>query len=251
MSLVLLSCFLPLKQSKTFCLTTELCLQLGDQPYCWECDMMALLPGGYCAYFDSNCWIMGGKGKISSILIQVNGLYQHLTTHKSPRWWPLLFERELVGEVGEESKRCRSPYPSLTNRPLISIFTGQLQLNGHQYTARAVHPSYPQLLCFSDYGLLLPPLLRLGLHQVYGLKQPAGKPAPALLRILFLILAWLLFLLFWNGWLHLGGVSGRHRALWGRRKRGLGGKQGRRVTSGGKECDRKKVRWVIRDERWG
>lgn len=175
------------------------------------------------------------------------------TTHKSPRWWwrPLLFERELVGEVGEENKRCRSAYPSLTNRPLLSIFTGQLQLNGHQYTARAVHPSYPQLLCFSDYGLLLPPLLRLGLHQVYGMKQPAGKPAPALLRILFLILAWLLFLLFRNGWLHLGGVSGRHRALWGRRKRGLGGKQGRRVTSGGKECDRKKVRWVIRDERWG
>lgn len=84
--------------------------------------------------------------------------------------------------------------------------------------------------------------LSLRHHLAHGLEQPAGEPAPAPPRILFLILARLLLLLFRGGCLHLGGVGGRHGALWGRRERGSGGEQGRRVTSGGKEREGKRER---------
>lgn len=101
----------------------------------------------------------------------------------------LLFEGELVGELGEEAKRFGPPYPSLTAGPLLPILAGQLQLDGHQHPARAVLPSSPHLLCLSDYSSLL--LLGLGLRHrlAHGLEQSAGEPAPALPRILFLILA--------------------------------------------------------------
>lgn len=100
----------------------------------------------------------------------------------------LLFEGELVGEAGEEAMRFGPPYPSLSNGPLLPIFAGQLQLNGHQHPTRAIHPSSPHLLCLSDYSSLL---LGLGLRHrlAHGLEQPAGEPAPAPPRILFLILA--------------------------------------------------------------
>lgn len=74
----------------------------------------------------------------------------------------------------------------------------------------------------------MPPLLGLGLRHrlTHGLEQPSGKPAPAPPRILFLILAWLLLLLFWCARLHLGGVGGSCRGLWGRRERGFGENRG-------------------------
>lgn len=139
------------------------------------------------------------------------------------RWVPtptslsrgLLFEGELIGEPGEEAKRFGPPCPSFTAGALLTISASQLQLDGHQYPTRALLSSSPRPLCFSDYGSLL--LLGLGLpHRLaYGLEQPVSEPAPAPPRILFLILAWLLLLLFRGGRLHLGGVGGRHRALWG------------------------------------
>lgn len=102
----------------------------------------------------------------------------------------LLFEGEPVGELGEEAKRFGPPCPSLAAGLLLPIRAGQLQLDGHQHPPRAVLPSSPLLLCLSDYGSLQL-LLGLGLRHrlANGLEQPAGEPAPAPPRILFLILA--------------------------------------------------------------
>ncbi|CAB1429376.1 unnamed protein product [Pleuronectes platessa] len=120
----------------------------------------------------------------------------------------------------------------------------RFQLDGHQHPARALLPPSDDPLCLSGYGsmLLIGPGLR---HRLaHGLEEPADEAAPAPPRILFLILARLLLLLFRGGRLHLGGVSGRRRALWGRRERGSGGEQGRRVTSGGKEREGDRKRGV-------
>lgn len=97
----------------------------------------------------------------------------------------LLFEGELVCEAGEPAKRFGPPRLSLAARHLLPISAHHLQLDGHQHPARALLPSAPHPLCFSDYGLL--PGLRRRLAR--GLEQPADEPAPAPPRILFLILA--------------------------------------------------------------
>lgn len=130
-----------------------------------------------------------------------------------PHHFGLLFESEPVGEAGEEARRLGLSDPALTTRALLLIFSGQLQLDGHQHPARAVRPSSsPHLLCLSDYSSLLR-RLGPGRRLTHGLEQPAGEPAPAPPRILFLILARLLLLLFRGGRLHLGGFGGRHGAL--------------------------------------
>lgn len=143
--------------------------------------------GWHCSGCKVGLWF--NSPDVSSCLSSTAPSPLSLPLPPSPRLPILLFEGELVGEVREEVKRSEPPRPSLTARPLLPVFTGHLQLDGHQHPICTLAPSSPHPLCLSDYGSLL--LLRLGLRHrlAHGLEQPAGEPAPAPPRILFLILA--------------------------------------------------------------
>lgn len=140
----------------------------------------------------------------------------------------LLFEGEAVSEAREEAE-CFG-FSGLIF--LFTVFADHLQLDGHEHSTRLFGLRRRPLPCLGLPHRPLPPLCHPvpgpGLGLEGGLEQTTKEPAPARSRILFLILAGLLLLLFRRGGLHLGGFGGRRGALWGSGERR--GEQGRRVT---------------------
>lgn len=92
-----------------------------------------------------------GSDETHSISILGHCYHPPQVTHPPPN--PptgILFECELVSDAGEETKRFGFLYPPISNRPSLPIFTGKLQLNGHQHPARVIHPTTPHFLCHFD-----------------------------------------------------------------------------------------------------